>query len=93
MPHWKRVLMDLAEVVDAWRVVPRSLLLAYGVFSLWFIHWIVSWYMHLPAIERTAAETSFITGVIGAVLTAGTWYANVYTSSGKKWTAGSDSGV
>ncbi len=64
-----------AELIDAYRVVPRICLLAYG-----FISWeIATWFFKLevPTTEQTAFVSTFsltVSAVIG-----------LYQNSGRKW--------
>jgi hypothetical protein len=81
-----------AERIDALRLIPRAALLGYSFFSMWYIVWAVGWYMGLPAVERTATETAFISSTITAILGGGTWYASSYNASGRKWDGQSNSG-
>ena len=71
----KQVLLDTAEIVDAFRVVPRAILVAYAVF-VWNV---VTWYMGIPTptVEQ-AAIPGIVTGLIAAVI-------GLYQSSGRKW--------
>lgn len=64
-----------AEIIDAFRVVPRLLLAGYG-----YLVWHVSaWFMALP--DPNTQHTFFVSTVIGiaAPITA------FYLSSGRKW--------
>lgn len=62
------------------------MLFGYGAFALWYVVWVVSWFMGLPAVERTGEVMGFVTGSITAVMGGGTWYASSYNNSGRKWT-------
>lgn len=71
----KQILLDTAEIIDAFRVVPRGLLVAYG-FLVWYV---VSWFMGLPAPNtQQAALVTTVTGIIAAVI-------GLYQNSGRKW--------
>ncbi len=83
----KQKWLDFAEATDAMRIMPRLLVAAYGVFSIWYIRWIVEWFMILPAPERTAEVAAFVTGTITAVLGGNTWFMSAYTKSGRDWSA------
>lgn len=71
----KQTFLDIAEIVDAWRVVPRGLLLCVGYFV-----WVVSgWYMGLPTpTTQHTAFVSVVTAIIPAVI-------GLYQSSGRRW--------
>lgn len=91
---WRKGHMALAELVDAWRLVPRALVAGYALF-MWKI---ATWYMALtPTIidgcdvkvlgehcishMPTTQHAVLITAVVGvsaAVL-------GLYSSSGRKW--------
>lgn len=71
----KKGQMRLAEVIDAWRIVPRVMVIAYG-----FICWqTFQWFTGLP--DPTVAQTTFATGIWGA---AAAWFG-FYVNSGRKW--------
>lgn len=71
----KQTFLDIAEVVDAFRMVPRSVLVAYGIL-VWIV---VSWFMGLPApTTQQAALVTTVTGLIAAV-------AGLYQNSGRSW--------
>lgn len=71
----KQALLDIAEVVDAFRIVPRSILVAYGLL-VWTV---VTWFMGVPTptVEQAALPT-VVTGLIAAVV-------GLYQNSGRKW--------
>lgn len=71
----KQVLLTGAEVVDAWRVVPRILLFTVGV----YVYWVTDWYMGLAT--RGTTET-VVTGIVGLVVPA---VINLYQTSGRTW--------
>ncbi len=71
----KPLLMKSAEVVDAWRVVPRLVLLAYGALTL---H-VVNWFMTIP--EPTTSQMVLVTTIAGF----GTAVIGLYNSSSKNW--------
>lgn len=85
-PHWKQRCLWLAECADAWRIVPRLLLLA----SCWFVyditHHVLQWYMHLPAAERGIENGGFAASVFTVVTGLVTMFMNSYLKSGRKWT-------
>jgi hypothetical protein len=71
----KQTFLDIAEVVDAFRVIPRSILIAYG-FLVWTV---VSWFMGIPApTTQQAALVTTVTGLIAAI-------AGLYQNSGRGW--------
>lgn len=94
---WRKVHMGFAELVDAWRLVPRAIVLAYAI-MMWKV---VEWYMNLQPkmIEgcdvkllaeaclsqapstQHAALVTAVVGVAAAVF-------GLYSSSGKQWNTG-----
>ena len=71
----KQERMRVVELIDAWRVVPRVMVLAYG-----FVCWqTFAWFTGLP--DPSTAQTTFATGIWGA---AAAWFG-FYVNSGRKW--------
>lgn len=75
---FKEELLDIAEVIDALRMVPRALLALFGYLSYWFIIEVWEWYKVLPANERTMEATGGATLLVGAVTGLFTKYAVAY---------------
>lgn len=75
----------LAECVDAWRLVPRALLFAYWVLVYDVTDRLLTWYMSLPAIERTAEASGMAFGIFTALLGLGTNFMNAYIKTGRNW--------
>lgn len=71
----KEVLLDAAEIVDAWRLVPRGILIAFG-YLVWTV---VNWYMSLPT--PTTQHAALVTTVIGASAAV----IGLYNNSGRSW--------
>ena len=84
-PAWKTRCLNLAECVDAWRVIPRIMVLAY----MWFVYEttdrLLSWYMVLPAAERTLENGGFAASIFTVLTGLGTMFVNTYLKSGRKW--------
>lgn len=72
----KQKWLDVAEVLDALRVVPRIMLAIYTVLLL---H-VTLWFMGLP--DPSAPQSAFADFVWGAAAVFTGWYA----STGRKWT-------
>lgn len=72
---WKASALAAAEVADAWRIVPRALVVAYG----WCLWQVTSWFMALP--DPGAPQSAFVSIVWGAMATLTGWYL----STGRKW--------
>lgn len=67
--------MKWAERLDAFRVVPRLLVLLYG----FACYQVALWFMALP--DPTPAQGAFVSVVWGA---AAAWFG-LYTSTGRNW--------
>ncbi|MEQ5834229.1 hypothetical protein [Marinobacter sp. NFXS9] len=62
------------QQLDAWRVVPRLLVLMYGV----LVWQICTWFMALP--DPSGAQSTFVSAVVGG---AAAWFG-FYVNSGRK---------
>lgn len=71
----KQTLMDAAEVADAWRLVPRAMVVGYG-YMVWQA---TTWFQGLP--EPTDPQQWFINVVWGAAAGA----TKFYLDSGRQW--------
>lgn len=71
----KERLLDTAEVVDAWRLVPRAILVAYGEL-VWHT---VDWFMHLT--NPNTQQSALVSTIVGAAAVV----IGLYTNSGRKW--------
>lgn len=85
MPKWKERCLHLAECADAWRIAPRLLLVAYWTLVYDVTDRLLSWYMTLPALERTAEASGMAFGIFSALLGLGTIFMNAYIKTGRKW--------
>lgn len=69
--------LELAEVIDAYRILPRIFMLGYGA-----LLWITTfWFMGLEA--PTTTQTTFVSILWGACAVITGWYF----STGRKWTS------
>ena len=81
----KQEWLDIAETIDALRVVPRLLMVGYCGFVLWLTNRLLTWYMTLPQAER-GLEAAGLAGTIFTVITGlATVFLNAYLKSGRKW--------
>lgn len=85
MPAWKQRCLHLAECVDAWRVAPRLLLIAYWTLVYDVTDRLLTWYMALPYTERTAEASGMAFGIFTALLGLGTIFMKAYVDTGRKW--------
>lgn len=91
---WRKGHMAVAEWVDAWRLIPRLLVIGYG----WMLWKVVKWYMNLhPSIingcnvellKEVCVEQAPNTQhavVLTAVIGVAAAVFGLYTNSGRKW--------
>jgi hypothetical protein len=71
----KPAMLNAAEVFDAWRAVPRLLIIGYG-YMLWRIN---EWAMSLP--DMSTPQTIYVGTVWGAAAV----FVNAYLNTGRKW--------
>lgn len=84
----KQAWLDAAELTDAWRVVPRIILFAYGYWVIYIVDRCLFWYFHQPANERTVQDSGLVGGVITAVTGLLTLVVKFYMASGRSWPTG-----
>ena len=72
---WRAYLCLGAEVLDAYRVVPRIVLALY----VYFLYKVGIWFMSLP--EPSTQHAAFIATVVGASAAI----IGLYQNSGRKW--------
>lgn len=71
----KQMLLNLAEIIDAYRVVPRAMLLAYG-----YVAWdILAWIQGVPVVTTQHAA------ILASVLGLAAPLAGFYQSTGRPW--------
>jgi len=90
---WRKMHMAFAEWVDAWRIIPRAVLVGYS----WLLYRVTYWYMHLTPTMIHGCTSEKITDCIAyapntehaVVLTAIIGVAaavfGLYANSGRKW--------
>lgn len=81
----KAIWMDVAEVIDTLRLIPRAVLGFYGFWMAEVTNWLVKWYMRLPAAERTAEVTAFVTIVLPGIFGLAIWVYRIYAQGGRQW--------
>lgn len=74
----KQTLLDIAEVIDAYRVFPRIVLAGYGYLA-WNMH---QWVTHLPDIS--ASQSAYATAIVGLCVPLAGWYFHTGRQWGKK---------
>jgi len=75
--------LAVAEIVDAFRVIPRIMLFGYGIFYYSYIMHVTAWYFTLP--NPNVEATAFITGTITALGGMLTIFSNTYIKTGRSW--------
>jgi hypothetical protein len=86
----KSVWLAGAEITDAWRVIPRLLLIGYCFFVFDLTSRLLTWYFTLPAAERSLEASGLGVAVFTAVTGFGTQFLNAYIKSGRKWNGSSN---
>ena len=82
----KQFWLNLAELIDAYRLMPRAILTASLAFAGWYIYAITVWYMALPLIERTVEVSGFAGLTIPAVFGLAGKMVDWYLKTGRNWT-------
>lgn len=60
LTHIRKVSLVFAEAFDAWRVVPRAILVAYG----WMVWMVSTWYMSIPSANETQCQADVLTAMM-----------------------------
>lgn len=81
----KAAWLDVAEVIDTLRVVPRIVLFVYAYWTGMVTDWLIRWYERLPANERTNQVTAFITIVLPGIFGLAVWVYKIYSDGGRAW--------
>jgi hypothetical protein len=81
----KQLWLDAAEVFDAWRVFPRSLLASFATMSIHISYTLAYWYMHLPSAERTEHDAIAVGSIITVLTTLLGVFTKFYMDTGRKW--------
>lgn len=84
----KQRLLDIAELIDAYRMFVRAMMMSYAAGYAWLVYAVWEWFKGVP--EPTAAQTSFATGLLAAVGTMLTFLTNTYVKTGRHWNGGSN---
>lgn len=81
----KKFWLDLAEVLDAYRIMPRIVLALVLGFAGMYIYDVSSWYMMLPTVERTVEVSGFAGITIPAVFGLAGKLIDWYLKTGRAW--------
>lgn len=71
--------------MDAWRIVPRIVLFAYGAWLAYITDRLLSWYMGLPIAAQTAQASAFCFGALTTVTGIAGFVFKVYSQSSRNW--------
>ena len=71
--------LDIAEVLNAFRIIPRLILTAFALLTAVVSYELIQWFTSLPTEERTLEASGFVTLTIAAVSKFSLDYAGVYT--------------
>lgn len=81
----KNAVLDIAEVFDSWRVVPRVFLAASFTWCVYLTDRLVGWYIHLPHAERGVEASGFASVVQIGVLAFLKLVFDRYSSTSRDW--------
>lgn len=78
----KQAWLDMAELIDAWRVTPRAILAGYGylIWDMW------KWVEGRP--DLTTQQAAFT----GAIIAMGVPLAGLYFTTGRRWDRSNSTG-
>lgn len=79
----KQAWLDVAEVIDAYRVIPRVLLFAWMVFYMSYTWDLTDIFFSLS--DPNNGQAAFVTTVISALGTMSVWLGNIYVNSRRSW--------
>ena len=71
----RSTLLEIAELIDAWRIVPRSILVFYG-YLVWYV---ANWFMVIP--NPGTGQTAFTVSIAGSIPVV----IALYQNSGRRW--------
>lgn len=77
--------LELAEILDAMRVIPRLVLLVTLIFVGWYIVKTSLWYMALSAENRQYTDAGLLSITIPALFGLAGKVFDWYLKTGKKW--------
>lgn len=83
MMSWKVTALDWAELIDAYRVFVRGILVSYAIGYFYLVIEIWEWFTNLA--DPTTTQTTFATGLLSAVGLMLTMLTNTYVKTGRHW--------
>jgi hypothetical protein len=81
----KQRYLDVAQVIDQFRLVPRFIFFAYGVWIIHVTRWVLNWYMALPATERTLEASGLAATIISVITGLFPWIYRIYSDNANDW--------
>ena len=75
--------LDIAEVIDALRVIPRALLAAGWILAFTYVYFVTGWYIGLE--NPTSWDMGFISSTISSLFLAVQALTGKYFDSGGSW--------
>ena len=87
----KQAWMDVAEVIDSLRIIPRIVLFSFSGLLGYVIVATLHWYFRLPNIERSAQVTAVIAIIVPSLSGLAVWVYKIYSVGGRLWDGGTDS--
>lgn len=81
----KKFWLDLAELVDSFRVFPRLFLVATFAWTAHTSYWLLSWYMALPAGDRGIEASGFASVAMIGILGFLKLVYDTYSKAGRSW--------
>lgn len=80
---WKIHALDFAELLDAYRVFVRAIMVAYAAGYFYLVIAIWDWFKNIP--DPIATQTAFATGLLSIVGGLLTVLTNTYVKTGRHW--------
>lgn len=84
----KQAWLTAAEVFDAWRVIPRIVLLGFAGWTIYIFDRTLTWYFTLPSADRTLYTSGVVTGLLSAITGLFTLVVKFYMQTGRNWQPG-----
>lgn len=84
-PATKSKMLNVAEVFDSWRVIPRVFLAATFIWCVYLTDRLIGWYIGLPHAERGIEASGFASAVQIGVLAFLKTVFDRYSTSGRDW--------
>lgn len=78
--------MGIAEIIDALRIFPRTMLLGYLAWVVYFVDRILQFYFDLPSADKQSTQISLFAGAVITIVTGlGAKVFDIYQNSGRDW--------